>query len=107
LIAGSGGQIGTSLAPMLIKRYGVENVILSDITYKKPQNPQSVFERLDVTDINHYRYLIQRHEVNYILHLSGILSAVGEKNPELAIKININGVTNALDMAKEFGVKYI
>jgi nucleoside-diphosphate-sugar epimerase len=93
------------LAPKLIQRYGVENVILTDITYKKPQHPQSVFERLDVTDVNHYRYIIDRHQVNYIIHLSGILSALGEKNPHLAIKINVDGVTNALDMAKEFGIK--
>jgi nucleoside-diphosphate-sugar epimerase len=105
LIAGCGGQIGTSLAPRLIDRYGVENIILTDITRRTTSHPQSVFERLDVTDVNNYRYLIERHQINYIIHLSGILSALGEKNPHLAIKINVEGVTNALDMAKEFGIK--
>jgi nucleoside-diphosphate-sugar epimerase len=78
---------------------------MTDVSMRKTPNPKTVFERLDVTDINHYRYIIDRHQINYIIHLSGILSALGEKNPQLAIKINIDGVANALEMAKEFKIK--
>lgn len=93
------------MVPKLIERYGVDNVIMSDVQKRPIPNPKSVFERLDVTDSNHFRYLIDKYQVNYIVHLSGVLSALGEKNPQLAIKINVEGVTNALDMAKEFGIK--
>ncbi len=58
-----------------------------------------------MTDPAHYKYLMEQHNINYIVHLSGILSATGEKNPYLAMKVNGEGVINALDMAKEYGAK--
>ena len=48
---------------------------------------------------------MEKHNINYIVHLSGILSALGEKNPYLAMKVNGEGVINALDMAKDYGAK--
>jgi threonine 3-dehydrogenase len=90
----------------MIEKFGEENVILTDISKKKGGNfPKGVFERLDVTDIAHYKYLMEKHSINYIVHLSGILSALGEKNPYLAMKVNGEGVINALDMAKDYGAK--
>ena len=87
------------------KRYGEENIISTDLNIDKFQKEDGIYEKLDVTDFNTYRNLIERYEVDYILHLSGILSALGEKNPKLAIDVNINGVINALDLAKEFKAK--
>jgi hypothetical protein len=58
----------------LIHKYGVENVILTDITTRKNTYPYGIFERLDVTDVAHYKYLIEKYQINYIVHLSGILS---------------------------------
>jgi nucleoside-diphosphate-sugar epimerase len=89
------------------KRYGAENVISTDLNIDKLQKEDGVYEKLDVTDFNNYRNLIEKHEIDYILHLSGILSALGEKNPKLAIDVNINGVINALDLAREFKTKYL
>jgi nucleoside-diphosphate-sugar epimerase len=91
----------------MIQLYGQNNVVLTDITAKAGlvDNPRLIFERLDVTDVAQYRYLIEKHKVNYIVHLSGILSAAGEKNPYLAMKVNGDGVLNALDMAKEYQAK--
>jgi len=90
----------------MIEKFGEENVILTDILKKKGVNfPKGTFERLDVTDVSHYKYLMEKHSINYIVHLSGILSALGEKNPYLAMKVNGEGVINALDMAKDYGAK--
>jgi nucleoside-diphosphate-sugar epimerase len=87
--------------------YGDENVIHTDISDKKVSDTDSkiIFEKLDVTDQDQYRKVMEKHKINYVVHLSGILSAVGEKNPGLAMKVNGNGVLNALDMAKEFKAK--
>lgn len=90
----------------MVKKYGEENVIISDITNKRNPYPKGVFERLDVTDAAHFKYIMEKHQINYIVHLSGILSALGEKNPYLAIKVNTEGIINALDMAKEYQARY-
>jgi hypothetical protein len=66
---------------------------------------RGIYERLDVTDTLHYKYLMEKHNINYIVHLSGILSALGEKNPHLAMKVNGEGVINALDAAKHYKAK--
>ncbi len=81
-------------------------MVLTDIAKKKAENfPKGTFERLDVTDVAHYKYLMEKYNINYVVHLSGILSALGEKNPYLAMKVNGEGVINALDMAKDYGAK--
>ena len=87
--------------------YGQENVVHTDINEKmtSDKNTKIIFEKLDVTDQDQYRKIMEKHNINYIVHLSGILSATGEKNPGLAMKVNGNGVLNALDMAKEFKAK--
>lgn len=91
--------------PKIIKNYGEENVILSDETKKGNPYPQGIFERLDVTDVAHYKYLMEKHQITYIVHLAGVQSAFAEKNPYLAMKTNFEGVINALDMAKEYSAK--
>ena len=79
---------------------------MTDISKKNGESfTKGNFERLDVTDLAHYKYLMEKHEINYIVHLSGILSALGEKNPYLAMKVNGEGVINALDMSKDYGAK--
>ncbi len=106
LVTGSGGQIGTALVPKLIQKFGKYNVIITDVSGKKADSFEGgVFERLDVTDSAHFKYLMEKHSINYIVHLSGILSALGEKNPYLAMKVNGEGVINALDMAREYKSK--
>ncbi len=106
MVTGSGGQIGTALVPKLIKKFGQFNVVVTDVSGEKAESfSQNTFERLDVTDSSHFRYLMEKHNINYIVHLSGILSATGEKNPYLAMKVNGEGVINALDMAKEYKAK--
>ena len=78
---------------------------MTDISKRGNPYPKGTFERLDVTDVAHYKYLMEKHQINYIIHLSGILSATGEKNPYLAMKVNCDGVINAFDMAKDYGAQ--
>jgi len=53
-----------------------------------------------VTDFAALEGLIHKHEVGTIIHLAALLSATGEKNPQLALHINNQGVTNVLEAAR-------
>lgn len=57
------------------------------------------FEKLDVVDESAYMKIVKENKVNYIVHMAGILSALGEKHPDLAVDVNVNGVVNAIRAA--------
>ena len=49
------------------------------------------YYKLDVTDYKTYKKVVQEEEIDYILHLAAILSSLGEKYPDLAYDVNVNG----------------
>lgn len=102
LVTGANGQIGSELVPELRKIYGNENVIATDI---KKSADDDFFEILDVLDKEQMEKLLEKHRINVIYHLASLLSAVGEKNPELAWDINVNGLRNVLEIAKNNNIK--
>ncbi len=51
--------------------------------------------------------IIKKHDITIIYHLAAILSAAGEKNPNLCWDINMNGLYNVLEAARELSVKQI
>jgi nucleoside-diphosphate-sugar epimerase len=53
------------------------------------------------TDIDVVNDVVRKHEIDTILHLAAILSAVAEANPQLAWDVNINGLYNVLEVARE------
>lgn len=106
LITGALGQIGSELIPKLQEKYGTDNVIATD--YKRtPETNIGIFEDVDVRDKEALRNVVQKYNINIIYHMAGILSATGEKNPELAWDVNINGLKNILDLAVEFKIERI
>lgn len=97
LVTGSSGQIGSELVPALRGRYGTQSVVACDI---KPLHEGSgPFELADVTDRETLQGIIRKHRIGSIYHLVSILSAAGEKNPELAWRVNIESLRNVLDLA--------
>ena len=104
LIIGASGQIGSELTLALRKIYS--NVIATDLKDPIDEVKQSgKFERLDVLSKNHLNDCIKRNGVTQVYHLAAILSATGEKNPELAWRVNMKGLRQVLDGCVEFGVK--
>jgi len=104
LITGALGQIGSELITFLRKRYGQENVIASDI---KPIPEETIkqggiFEHIDCLDAQEIYSVIKKYRIDTIFHLAAVLSAIGEKNPQLAWKVNINGLYNVLEIAREY-----
>ena len=82
--------------------YGDSNVIATDVV--KKDIPKVVdagpFELLDVLDAKKTVEICKKYQVNTIIHLAAILSAVAEKNPQLAYNINMNGLHNMLEIAR-------
>ena len=59
----------------------------------------------DVLDQNGLRELVVNYEIDWLIHFSALLSAIGEQNVPLAMQVNIEGVHNVLEVAKNFGLK--
>ncbi len=106
LILGANGQIGSVLAEALQSRYGNESVISSDI--KAPSSsPKGIFEYVDVLDAGSIAEISNKYDVSQIYHLAAILSAKGEKNPKWAWDINMNGLMNVFEVARETNIRKI
>lgn len=105
LVVGAGGQIGTELVPHLQKNYGHDNVIAADLRPEivEKLSKTAVAVPLDALDTEAYAETIKKYEVDSIFNLAALLSATGEKNPQLAWKINMGALLNSLNLAKEYG----
>lgn len=103
LVTGAGGQIGTELVVLMRQRYGRDNVIASDVKAPPPKlHPENgPFKYLDVTYHDKIAQLVIENEINLIVHLASLLSAIGEQNPKLALTVNVKGTENVLDVAKK------
>ncbi len=107
LITGAMGQIGSELIRELRKRYGVESVIASD--YRTPAREAlktwMPFESLDITKKETIAGVVKRHGINTIYHMAAILSAIGEQNPHMAWEVNMEGLYNVLEVAREYKIE--
>jgi len=105
LVIGALGQIGKELTEALREKYGVANVLASDI--REPDLDIAPYTLLDVLDKEALISCIRENEIGIIYNLAAILSAKGEANPQLAWHINMEGLLNSLEAAKVTGVKRI
>jgi nucleoside-diphosphate-sugar epimerase len=103
LITGAFGQIGSELTMVLRNRYGNQNVIASDIKYEGSDHLKNSgpFFKLDCTDYDQLKKVVKQHKIDTIYHLASILSGVAELNPQKAWHVNINGLYNVLEIARE------
>jgi nucleoside-diphosphate-sugar epimerase len=104
LITGALGQIGSELVPTLQKKSGINNIIASDVK-TRPSNIDGLYEILDVCDLEKYEAVIKNHKIAEIYHLASLLSATGEKDPDLAWKVNMEGLKNTLDLARKYKLR--
>lgn len=102
LVIGASGQIGVELTLALRKVYGNNNVVASDLREEnellKGTGP---YVSLDVMNKEMLHVQVIRQNITQIYLLAAILSATGEKNPNLAWNLNMQGLLNVLDIARE------
>jgi len=107
LVTGALGQIGSELVPYLRDIYGKDNIIASD---KKRQDDSKagdgIFEILDVMDRSSLYEMVKKYNIDTIIHMAALLSAVAEEKPQFAWQLNMNGFTNTLGVARENNLKY-
>ncbi len=109
LITGATGQIGSELTIELRKKYGGENVVACGHTRKPGEKllKTGPFEYLDVTNKGEIEKIVKKYDIDTIYHLAAILSAKGEKNPQLAFNVNIIGLYNILEVGREYNLERI
>jgi nucleoside-diphosphate-sugar epimerase len=107
LVTGAFGQIGSELVPKLKDEFGEDAVIPTDIKEPPAEKKNSHFTYLDILDYDKLDTIVTRYEVDTIFHLAAILSALGERNPQLAYRVNLQGVVNILEIARQNRVKKI
>ncbi len=107
LITGACGQLGSELTAALRKVQGSENVIASDITEPNPNLGEGPFEYLDVLDRTRFEEVIENYNISVIFHLAALLSANAEKKSDLAWRLNMDGLLNTLNIAREKQLKKI
>lgn len=105
LVTGALGQIGSEIVMKLRDIYGVDNVVASSRSSDKNGSDEVVnsgpFEVVDVLNPNQIANAASKHNVDTIIHLAAILSAVGEEKPNLLWDVNMNGLYNVLEVARE------
>ena len=108
ILIGASGQIGAELTMLLRKNYGESNVIATDI--KKPATElleSGPFEELNVLDKSRLAELVHKYKPVQIYNMAAMLSATGEKLPQKAWQLNMEGLINTLEIAHENKIKKV
>jgi nucleoside-diphosphate-sugar epimerase len=105
LVTGALGQIGSELVPALRARYGPERVIATDLKVLPPGGAAALqpYGHLDCTEAHQLHEAVRRYDVGTIYHLAALLSASAEGAPQLAWSVNMSGLYNVLEVAREYG----
>ncbi|WP_308637626.1 NAD-dependent epimerase/dehydratase family protein [Paenibacillus silvisoli] len=108
MITGSSGQIGSELVTALRARYGEDHVIATDIKPGRGSLAAEAgpFELLDVTNRQAFCDIAQKYNVDTIIHLAALLSATAETNPLFAWELNMGGLLNGLEVARELQCQF-
>jgi nucleoside-diphosphate-sugar epimerase len=102
LVTGAAGQIGSELVPALRQRYGVDSVVATDIRPAAAADA-GPWEIVDCTDGDALGETVARHGIDTIYHLAAILSAKAEQEPQKAYRVNMEGLFQVLETARQRG----
>lgn len=100
LVIGANGQIGNELVVALALQHGADNVIAADLG---PRNPFGAahYEAIDVLDRRLVARIIDTYGITQVYQLAALLSVTGEQEPLKAWSLNMDGLLNILEIARE------
>lgn len=104
LVVGASGQIGSELVPELRRIYGENNVVAADLkdpSQLAPTLVNGIYEQADILDTERVAGIIKKYNIDAVYNLVALLSSVGEQKPQLSWKINLGGLMNLLEIARE------
>lgn len=101
LVTGAMGQIGAELVAALRESFGADSVVATDIRLPTAVTSAAV-EHLDCTKPEQVQEVVRRHQVRTIYHLAAMLSAVAEEKPQAAWALNMGGLYNVLEAARQY-----
>ena len=106
LVIGSTGQIGSELTMKLRKQINGATVVAGYIPGAEPKGvlkESGPSEQADVCNASQLAQIVDKYRIDTIYNLAAILSATAEKKPLLAWDIQMNGLINILEIAREKG----
>ncbi|MBT2755088.1 NAD-dependent epimerase/dehydratase family protein [Mesobacillus foraminis] len=107
MITGALGQIGSELTLRLRDLYGANHVLATDVRMNDSEAAKGgPFERVDVLDGKRLGEVATSYRIDTIIHLAALLSATGESNPVFAWNLNMGGLLNALETARELNCQF-
>jgi nucleoside-diphosphate-sugar epimerase len=102
LVIGASGQIGTELVFALREKYGKDYVVAADLNAQCPEHLSGgSYIQMDILNREAVRDYIIKETFSEVYLLAALLSATAEKNPDLAWRLNMEGLFTILDLAKE------
>lgn len=107
LVVGSTGQIGSELTMKIRNMFPEGNVVAG---YIKGAEPKGILlesgpaEEADVCNGEQLLAIVKKYNIDTVYNLAALLSAVAERKPQMAWNIQINGLMNILEIAREHNV---
>ncbi len=105
LVTGAAGQIGTELTASLVERYGPDRVLATDVRDPARWAAGARATRMDCLDLEAMRRAARDFRPTDVYHLAAVLSAAAEREPLRAYRVNMNGLVNVLQVARETGCR--
>lgn len=107
LVTGACGQIGTELVAALRKKYGVTQVVATDIHDRSEITADGPCYSLNVLNKAALEWMIEKLEITQVYHLAAALSATGEQKPVTSWDLNMNGLLNILEVARNYELEKV
>lgn len=109
LVTGGCGFAGSHLARFLLERD--YNVVLMDLNVNerliKDIKERCVIVKVDITDREQLARVLKKHTVDVVTHYAALLSAETELNPHLGFKVDVEGVWNIFNAARDAEVNSV
>ena len=107
MVTGALGQIGSELITKLRAEYGADNVLATDIREVSTEVTKGgPFQILDVTDGEKMHQIAKNFGADTIMHMAALLSATAEAKPLFAWNLNMGGLMNALETARDLNMQF-